>query len=236
MDYTLTMQIEQFGTFVGYSFLQPELLDMALTHSSWANEHGHGQHHNERLEFLGDAVLELCISKELYKRFPDVREGELTRLRSQLVSESFLAVVAQEIKLDDMLKLGKGEEVQGGRRRASVLSDALEAVLGALFLDGGLPAVQKVIAQLYAEHWPPEAEPHACQDAKSRLQEITQQRFRATPTYAHLASFGPEHARTFEVALHIPDGTIFVAKGSSRKRAEQEAAQQALAFLLNTSS
>ena len=122
---------------LGHVFARPELLDLALTHSSWANEYSGGQHHNERQEFLGDAVLELCVSWELFRRFPEAREGELTKLRARLVSTVSLAERAREFGLDSLLKLGKGEERQGGRSRDSVLSDVLEAVLAAVYEDGG---------------------------------------------------------------------------------------------------
>lgn len=216
---------------LGHVFGDPELLDLALTHSSWANEHDHGQQHNERLEFLGDAVLELCVSRELYHRFPQAREGKLTQIRSQLVSEKFLAQLARDIHLDQLIKLGKGEESQGGRSRDSVLSDAVEAVLAAVYLDGGFDAVQNGVALLYAKHWPQDVASPVRKDAKSELQEILQQRCQGQPVYADLASSGPDHAKQFEVVLRLANGLTFVAHGSSRKRAEQEAASKALVFL-----
>ncbi len=221
---------------LGHFFVKQELLDLALTHSSWANEHGCGQKHNERLEFLGDAVLELCVSRELYLRFPQAREGILTKMRSQLVSEKFLAQLAREIQLDLLLKLGNGEEAQGGRRRDSVLSDAMEAVLAALYLDGGIGVVQSAVARLYEGYWPQDIEQSARKDAKSELQELSYQRFQSQPIYADLASSGPDHAKQFEVVLRMPNGLTFVAQGSSRKRAEQEAACKALDFLRHQQS
>ena len=128
---------------LGHSFARRELLDLALTHSSWANEYSCGQEHNERQEFLGDAVLELCVSWEIYKRFPSAREGELTKMRSNLVSAVSLAERARDLGLDVLLKLGRGEENQGGRKRDAVLSDALEAVLAAVYEDGGFAAAEK---------------------------------------------------------------------------------------------
>lgn len=216
---------------LGHVFVQPELLDLALTHSSWANEHGRAQQHNERLEFLGDAVLGVCISRELYLRFPQEREGMLTKIRSQLVSEKFLARLAREIQLDLLLKLGNGEETQGGRSRDSVLSDAMEAVLAALYLDGGLDAVARSVARLYATHWPQKIQNPVEKDAKSELQEILSKRYQVQPVYADLASTGPDHAKQYEVVLRLPNGFTFVARGSSRKRAEHEAARKALDFL-----
>ena len=131
---------------LGHAFARPELLTTALTHSSWANERGDSMGHNERLEFLGDAVLELCVSEELFSRFPEAPEGELTLLRSQLVNEASLADMAHRLALEEHILLGKGEENQGGRGRPALLSDAFEAVIGALFLDGGYAAFGHVVS------------------------------------------------------------------------------------------
>lgn len=214
---------------LGHTFIRRELLDTALTHSSWANENG-AEQHNERLEFLGDAVLELCVSHELFRRFPTAREGSLTKMRSRLVSAPSLAGQARKIGLDTLLKLGKGEEGQGGRKRDTVLSDALEAVLAAVYADGGFAAAQAAVRELFAGMWPEAeaAEKIASKDCKTRLQEIVQQRFGQTPVYVRRNSHGPEHARIFEVVLRLPDGKEIVAEGSSCKKAEQNAAQRAL--------
>ena len=213
---------------LGHVFARPELLDLALTHSSWANECDGGQRHNERQEFLGDAVLELCVSWELFRRFPDAREGELTKLRARLVSTVSLAERAREFGLDGLLKLGRGEERQGGRGRDSVLSDVLEAVLAAVYEDGGFAAAQKAVARIFEPHWPQAAGQPQRKDYKTRLQEVAQQLFKERPVYAQLASHCPEHAKIFEVSLHLPDGREFTASGTSCKKAEQEAARQAL--------
>ena len=213
-----------------YRFRQPELLHTALTHSSWANECGGTCEHNERLEFLGDAVLELCVSWELFTRFPEAREGDLTRLRSQLVSAGALADLAREWGLDRALKLGRGEESQGGRQRDTVLSDALEAVLGAVFADGGHRAACAVVSHIFQNRWPETVIVNPAKDFKTRLQECTQRTHRDRPVYVLVGSHGPEHAKVFEVRLHLPDGHTFTATGASLKRAEQEAAHMALAF------
>lgn len=215
-----------------HAFARPQLLDLALTHSSWANECGAGQAHNERQEFLGDAVLELCVSWELFRRFPEAREGELTRMRAHLVSTVSLAERARELGLDALLKLGRGEENQGGRGRDAVLSDALEAVLAAVYEDGGFAAAQKAVARIFQELWPRGAgEKKAAKDYKTRLQEAAQRIFRERPLYSLLASQGPEHAKIFEVRLRLPDGREFTACGGSCKKAEQEAARLALEAL-----
>lgn len=216
---------------LGHVFAAPDLLDLALTHSSWANECGEGQIHNERLEFLGDAVLELCVSTHLYHLFPDAREGELTKMRAHLVSTVSLAERARKIGLDGLLKLGRGEESQGGRSRDSVLSDAFEAMLAAVYEDGGFAAAQAAVGRLFADRWPKTAEKAMPKDYKTRLQEASQQRFGQAPLYTRLGSEGPEHAKVFEIALRLPDGTEFTATGSSCKKAEQGAARQALEVL-----
>lgn len=214
-------------TALGYTFTQPDRLLMALTHSSFANEHDL-LHHNERLEFLGDAVLGLCVSWALYARFPEAREGDMTRLRSRLISSPFLAGIAQEIGLEACLILGKGEESQGGRQREALLSDALEAVLGAVFEDGGFAGVSSVVEHLYAAHWPEDVEHSLRKDYKTRLQEFTQRTHKERPIYMLAGGSGPEHAKTFEVRLFLPDGRTFGGTGPNVKRAEQEAARLAL--------
>lgn len=213
---------------IHYRFKQVKLLEMALTHSSHANEQGGDIEHNERLEFLGDAVLELSVSERLFAMFPGAREGHLTRMRAKLVSKPSLAEIAKELKLDSCLLLGKGEESQGGRDRDSLLSDALEAVLGAVFLDGGYANALGVVDILFAVRWPEEPEGGKSKDYKSRLQELTQKRFKERPVYSLSGSNGPEHAKIFEILLTLPDGLIITAEGPSVKRAEQKAAGLAL--------
>ena len=222
---------EELAARLGHRFSRPELLDEALTHSSWANERGAGCAHNERLEFLGDAVLELCVSTELFRRFPKLREGELTRLRAHLVSTVGLAQRARELGLDAHLRLGKGEEQQGGRTRDAILSDALEAVLAAIYEDGGFAAAQDATARIYAGHWPEAAAAPKARDAKSRLQEAVQHLFGKMPVYAQEATSGPEHAKHFQARLTLPDGRTFKGQGSSMRKAEQDAAACALEAL-----
>ncbi|MBQ3059761.1 MAG: ribonuclease III [Desulfovibrio sp.] len=230
MEYS-TIPLHQVEAILGYVFQQQLLLATALTHSSWANEQGQAGLHNERQEFLGDAVLELCVSWELYRRFPRIREGELTKLRSALVSTGSLARKARQLGLDAALRLGRGEEQQGGRSRDAVLSDALEAVLAAVFEDGGFKAAQHVVGRIFAGDWPQAVGKPLQKDHKTRLQELTLQRYRSRPVYDMLSCTGPEHARVFEVSLSLPDGSVFQAVGSSHKKAEQEAARLALLHL-----
>ncbi len=211
-----------------YKFNNVELLHRALTHSSFANENKDLVFHNERQEFLGDAVLEVCVSWELFSKFPNAREGHLTKLRSNLVSSKTLAELARELDIDQNLNLGRGEESQGGRKRDSVLSDALEAVLGAVFEDGGYKAAHKVIAHIFHSRWPLQLEQSQAKDYKTRLQETTQNLHKDRPIYVLLGSHGPEHAKSFNVRLTLPCGREFFASGPSLKRAEQEAARMAL--------
>lgn len=214
---------------LNYTFNRPELLLLALTHSSYANETGEGHKNNERLEFLGDAVLELCITEEAYLRFPQGREGDLTRIRAFLVSESSLARLARKIGLAQYILLGKGEEIQGGREREPILADTLEALLGAIFLDGGFAQAQTVISQLFQDAWPQSILTENKKDYKSSLQEITQRLYRSRPVYHLKKSLGPEHAKKYIVSLVLPNGKEFEAQGTSVKKAEQSAAQLAIA-------
>jgi ribonuclease-3 len=225
------MNLEAFQRELGYVFRDAALLAEALTHSSFANEADDGGRHNERLEFLGDAVLSLCVSSELFARFPDVPEGDLTRLRSRLVNASFLAGLARDIGLDRHLRLGRGEENQGGRKRDALLGDAFEAVLGAVYEDGAFAAVRELVQRLFARHWPMTPDQELRKDFKTLLQEVIQQHYRELPAYTLHASRGPEHAKLFEVRLLLPDGQSFTAEGNSLKRAEQEAARNALLAL-----
>lgn len=213
---------------ISYRFGQVKLLTTALTHSSYANEQGCT--HNERLEFLGDAVLELTVSEELFNRFPDAPEGALTKLRARLVSMPGLAEMARAIRLDAFVYLGKGEQSQGGGSRDSLLADAFEAILGAVFVDGGFEAAREVVRRLFADRWPEGLEQPKVRDYKSRLQELTQQSHRSRPIYRLLGSHGPEHEKVFEVELVLPEGGTLLATGASVKKAEQHAARMALEF------
>ena len=227
------MDVKRLEEVLDYHFRNRALIERALTHSSYANECGLGQGHNERQEFLGDAVLELCVSWELYRRFPNTREGDLTRLRSCLVNTQSFANRAREIGLDRMLLLGRGEDSQGGRKRDSVLSDVFEAVLAAVYEDGGFEEVQRCVSRLFAGVWPENPEEGKKeQDHKTCLQEKVQHLFNGErPVYTQIAVTGPSHARQFTVEVRLPDGSRFEAEGTSCKKAEQGAAARALAAL-----
>lgn len=215
---------------IHHRFGQVKLMEAALTHSSYANEQ-EGDGDNERLEFLGDAVLELCISEEGYRRFPLAPEGQLTRIRSQLVKEKSLAAIARSLDLHRHILLGKGEELQGGRDRDALLADAFEALMGAVFLDGGFAAARKTILHIFGDKWPEAEMLPETKDYKSRLQEVAQERFRDRPVYVLAGTSGPEHEKIFKVDATLPTGACYRGVSSSVKRAEQEAARLALRAL-----
>ncbi len=217
---------------IHHRFEQVKLLATALTHSSYANEQDRDGD-NERLEFLGDAVLELCISEEGYRRFPCAPEGQLTRIRSQLVKEKSLASIARELELHRYVRLGKGEEQQGGRDRDALLADTFEALLGAVFLDGGFEVAKATVLRIFDDKWPEKAMLPETKDYKSRLQEVSQERFRDRPVYVLAGTSGPEHEKIFEVDVTLPTGNIFRGSDTSVKRAEQNAARLALEYLVD---
>jgi ribonuclease-3 len=219
---------------IHYTFKQVKHLAVALTHSSYANENPEEAAHNERLEFLGDAVLELSVAAILYDKYPQAREGELTSLRSMLVSQSPLAYLARQLKLDSSLRLGRGEEAQGGRTRDALLADALEAIFGAVFIDGGFAAAKGVIEFLMTDAFfalALDAGSSKSKDHKSLLQAISQRRFQERPVYTLTGSGGPEHAKLFYVKLTLPDGKTYEDAAPSVKKAEQAVAARALEAL-----
>jgi ribonuclease-3 len=209
---------------LGYQFRQPQLLEEALTHRSF------GGYNNERLEFLGDSILNLVIAAELFRSYPQASEGELSRLRASLVKGDTLARLARDIGLGDYLRLGSGELKNGGFRRDSILSDALEAVFGAVYLDAGFEICCSLILRLYGEGLNKLPAVDELKDPKTRLQEYLQARQQALPVYSVLAVTGQAHAQSFTVECSI-DKLRTVAVGTSRRRAEQEAARQALALI-----
>jgi len=211
---------------VDYRFTDPQLLLEALTHRSM------GSRNNERLEFLGDSVLSLVISSRLFELRPDAREGDLSRMRATLVRGISLAELASEIGLGKQIKLGEGELKSGGFRRASILTDAFEALLGAIFLDGGFKACRRVIIDLFDPLIADLPDIEELKDPKTRLQEWLQARARPLPEYELLREEGADHAKKFYVTCRIPDDETEVeASGSSRRKTEQAAAQKILHLL-----
>src|SRR5580765_4045855 len=216
---------------LGHTFRNAALCETAMTHTSWLNEAGKPERSdNERLEFLGDAVVDLVVSDLLMTRFPDRREGDLSRARAALVSESGLAQVATAIDLGRFMLLGKGEERTGGRTRPSILANALEALMGAIYIDAGFDAVAAVAARLF-ERRLEDVDSHARLDYKSRLQERAQALWQTAPVYEVVAEEGPDHDKRFEVALSLGGRAFGRATGRSKKEAEQGAAAAALAAI-----
>lgn len=215
---------------LGYRFQDIALLENALTHSSYANEH-HAEHiqSNERLEFLGDSVLGMVVADYLFRNFPALPEGDLTRLRASLVCEGNLVLVAGQWNLGSYLKLGKGEEVCGGRERPSIRADAVEAVLAAVYLDGGIAQARRIIQKFILDNIGQVQE--VGRDYKTALQELIQRKSGQTLTYHLIGQSGPDHAKTFEMEVRLNGSPIGSGKGRSKKDAEQSAAKAALAVL-----
>jgi ribonuclease III len=220
-----------FETRLGYRFRDRRLLEMALTHKSYLNENpSPAREDNERLEFLGDAVLNLTIGHLLMESLPLRAEGELSRSRALVVNEAGLARVAEELALGEWLFLGKGEEQTGGRHKPSLLADACEAVVAALYLDGGYDAAFRVVRQLFEPRLR-EARDPANADFKTRLQERAQGQLHCSPRYTVVAESGPDHDKVFEVALSLEGRELARGRGRSKKEAEQQAASRALQVL-----
>lgn len=212
-----------------YRFQNAEYLRHALTHSSYANEHRMNREmNNERLEFLGDAVLEMISSENLYMNHPRMPEGELTKLRASLVCEQSLAQCAKEIGLGDFLLLGKGEEATGGRERNSILSDAVEAVIGAIYLDGGFTNAKEFIERTVLSDV--EHRTLFC-DSKTILQELIQSEHKGALSYRLLSETGPEHMKRFTVSAYLNDIPLAKGEGKTKKAAEQEAAYRSILLL-----
>lgn len=217
---------------LGYTFVDPDGLLVALTHRSYTNEHGdESATHNERLEFLGDAVVNLCVGWQLMEMLPDSREGELTKLRAMVVSEPSLADRARELGLGEFLRLSRGESNTGGDDKASILADAYEALVGAVFLDGGFQAARRLLWRHLEPTVAGAVEGDLDQDHKGLLQEVTQARWQEIPSYKVLETRGPDHDKTFVVAVQQGERVLAMAEGHSKKSAEQEAARVALGLL-----
>jgi len=202
----------------------------ALTHKSYVNEHRdeEGLADNERLEFLGDAVIDLAVSHRLMERFPTAREGELSKMRAAVVDEQGLSEIARALDLGSLLRLGRGEELTGGRRKASLLADAMEAVIAAVYLRSGFDAVLVIVDRFMGEAFARAASGTLDRDFKTQLQELAQSRMRATPRYRVVAEHGPDHSKTFEVETDLRGEVVGHGAGRSKKDAEQAAAKLAL--------
>jgi len=214
---------------IHYRFKSLHLLDQGLRHKSFVHEtfQGDGQD-NERLEFLGDAILDLVISHLIMERHPEYAEGNLSRLRAAVVNEVRLAKIARELALGEYLLLGKGEEMTGGRGKNSILAASLEALLAAVYLDGGYKKAFRVISQLFSLHLGMAEEEGFYQDFKTKLQEISQETLKAIPRYLLVKEFGPDHDKVFGVKVLIQEKVVGAGAGKSKKEAEQRAAKRTL--------
>ena len=211
---------------LGYSFKNPELLTAALTHTSFSAEH-HNALNNERLEFLGDSVLGFVDSGFLYKKFPDKDEGFLSRSKAFLVSRETMAEWAAELQVGCYLQMGVGEVLSGGKDRRNNLANAMEAILGAIYLDGGIEAVAKILLEWLKTQKPADIP----EDSKTLLQLHLQQKYKIMPMYETLESKGPDHDKTFKVRVYLGEKTLGVGQGKSLKAAQQTAAHEALSFI-----
>lgn len=223
---------EELQALIGYRFNDLSLLTRALTHRSYQVEHPEAEKtDNETLEFLGDAVLDLVIGALLFTSFPAMSEGELTKLRSALVQENHLAVVARDLGVGQFLRLGKGEDQSGGREKTSILSSAYEAVIGALFVDSDYTTAQRIVVSHFHDRVQAVRQSVQAGDAKSALQELTQEQFNVAPLYLLEKAEGPDHAKTFTVSVQVQGQLLATASARNKKAAEQKAAGVALAKL-----
>lgn len=221
------MDYEALERVLGHTFQDKALLETALTHTSFANEARHGTKHNERLEFLGDSVLSIVVAEYLFTH-SSLPEGDLTRMRASLVCEAALFTFAQKIGLGRWLRLGRGEEMGGGRTRPSVVSDAFEAVIAALYLDGGIDAARAFILPFVTSALTKQS---AEEDYKTKLQEVVQQNPSERLRYVVASQTGPDHDKHFVVEVHLNSNCIGSGEGHSKKQAEQAAAKEALALM-----
>ena len=210
---------------LGYKFRDVSFLELALTHSSYSNEHNRVVENNERLEFLGDAVLELTVSSYLYREYTKVDEGDLTRTRASMVCEPTLYLCAKDIELSKYILLGNGEEATGGRKRPSIVSDAMEALIGAIYLDGGLDDASKFVNSYVLNDI---ENKKLFYDSKTNLQEIVQGKHMGVISYELISEEGPEHDKVFNVAILIDGKMIEKGSGKTKKAAEQEAAYKTI--------
>lgn len=227
--------LNELEALIGYRFKDPGLLDNALTHRSFVNENsGFAYKDNERLEFLGDAVLELTVSDMLMKKFPGYAEGELSKLRASVVNEQPLAELARRFRIGEFLLLGRGEEASGGRMKPSLLANAFESLVAAMFLDGGFDRVAAFTGTLFEPLIETGTAASVYRDYKTAAQEICQIRFQELPRYVVIEATGPDHDKRFETGLLIGERIIATGTGRNKKEAEQQAAKAALEMLRNT--
>lgn len=219
------MELKYFQKTINYQFKDEELLRLALTHRSYKSRH------NERLEFLGDAVLDLIVGEHLYRSYPDFKEGELSKMRAGLVNEKGLAFLAKEIKLDEVILLSNSEIANGGKKKDSILSNAFEAIVGAMYLDADINIVKNFVLSLLKSAYKDKDFRSVFIDYKTTLQEVTQARFSEIPLYELIQTSGPDHKKTFLMQVSF-NGKIYAKEsGNSKKNAEQNCAKKALVVL-----
>jgi ribonuclease III len=226
------MTLERLQERLGYNFGDRAVLLQSLTHKSYGHEFFQEKpialRDNERLEFLGDAILDVIVSDILLESFPNANEGQLSKMRAAVVNEKTLAQIARALQIQDSIRLGKGEFQTGGHEKPSILSSALEALIAAVYLDGGFNAVYPVVRHIFAPLFVEERDLMAFYDHKTQLQEILQARWKMTPTYHLIEATGPDHAKIFEIEVRVNGKTLAAATGSSKKDAEQNAARAAI--------
>lgn len=220
--------LRQFQDILDFEFQQPELLRRALTHSSFVNEYDEVLRDNERLEFLGDALLDFIVGDMLFRRFPEMTEGELTQLRSAMVKTDSLALLASEVRLGEFLRIGKGEERNGGRNRSNILCRGFEAVVGAMYMDRGLDTLKEFVEPRLEDLMNYILDNSLHQDARSLLQEASQEELSITPVYQLVDTVGPEHDKQFVIEVTLEEIPIGRGKGTSKRTAAQDAARDAL--------
>lgn len=239
MSPSLEANLQSLEELLGYTFSDRGVLLQSLTHTSFGHEQLQSRpfalRDNERLEFLGDAVLDVIISDILLEAFPASHEGQLSKMRAAVVNEKTLAQIAASIKVMDCVRLGRGEMHTGGATKPSILSSAFEALIAAIYLDGGFNAVYPVVRHLFAPFFTQDREFTDSYDHKSQLQEIAQARWKVTPSYQLVGATGPDHAKIFEVEVRLRERLVSQATGASKKEAEQNAAQSALNLIMNDS-
>lgn len=226
------MSFERLQQRLGYAFGDRAVLLQALTHTSYGHEFLQSKpvalRDNERLEFLGDAILDVVVSDILLETYPNYNEGQLSKMRAAVVNEKTLAELAKSIGLHEVIRLGKGEAQTGGNMKPSILSSTLEALIAAIYLDGGFNAVYPVVRHLFSPFFSEEQDVMAFHDHKTQLQEIVQARYKITPSYHLVKTSGPDHAKTFDVEVRMSGKVLATASGSSKKEAEQNAARVAI--------
>lgn len=223
--------MQNFEEQIGYCYKNKELMQEALTHSSFANEGKKGMRNNERLEFLGDSILSLVVAENLFTHYKHMPEGELTKLRASLVCEKSLFKFAQEINLGGYLNVGRGEEHTGGRERPSIVSDAFEAVIASIYLDGGYDEAKKFVLKFVPKHIDAQKISSSLSDYKTSLQEIIQKNREEKVEYVLISEEGPDHDKAFCVEVHLNSNIIGCGTGKSKKQAEQLAAKEALELM-----